>query len=60
VKHELIQYLSMGGYGKYIWTCYGVAAAVLVFNIIHPLRKKRFLLRNLRDKLIRQESMDDT
>jgi len=24
--------LAMGGYGAYVWTCYGLAAAVLVIN----------------------------
>jgi heme exporter protein CcmD len=24
--------LAMGGYGAYVWTCYGLAAAVLLIN----------------------------
>ena len=28
---NLTTFLSMGGYGTYIWTCYGLTAVVLVF-----------------------------
>ena len=24
--------LSMGGYGAYVWTCFGLAAVVLIIN----------------------------
>ena len=24
--------LAMGGYGAYVWTCFGLAAAVLIIN----------------------------
>ena len=24
--------LAMGGYGAYVWTCYGLAAVVLIIN----------------------------
>lgn len=30
----LAQWLSMGGYAPYIWTAYGLAALVLVLNLL--------------------------
>jgi heme exporter protein D len=28
---NLTDFLAMGGYGAYIWSCYGLTAAVLIF-----------------------------
>ncbi len=41
--------IAMDGHGPYVWTCYGVAVLILVFNIVSPLRsKKQFLQAQLR------------
>gem|GEM_PF-848291 len=37
---SLEQFFAMGGYAFYVWTAYAVAFAVLVFNLILPLRRK--------------------
>ena len=29
------EFLSMGGYGAYVWTSYGIAAVVLIENLPH-------------------------
>jgi heme exporter protein CcmD len=29
---KLMESLAMGGYGAYVWTCFGLAAAVLIIN----------------------------
>ena len=31
-------FLHMGGYAAYVWTCFGLAAAVLAWNVISALR----------------------
>jgi heme exporter protein D len=28
---NLTEFFAMGGYGAYIWSCYGLTAAVLIF-----------------------------
>jgi heme exporter protein D len=38
------EFLNMGGYAFYVWTSYGIAAVVLVLNILIPLRQHRRLL----------------
>jgi heme exporter protein D len=35
------EFLAMGGYGGYVWTSYGLAAVVLVWNIRSALNAHR-------------------
>jgi heme exporter protein CcmD len=37
----LSEFLSMSGYGAYVWSCYGLALAVLVFNVWSARRELR-------------------
>ncbi len=36
---NLEQFFSMGGYAFYVWTAYGVAAAVLLLNLFLTYRR---------------------
>jgi len=38
-------FLAMGGHGPYVWSCYGLTLAVLLFNGLAPGRRKRRFLR---------------
>ena len=49
------EFITMGGYGLYVWSAYGFAAAVLVINVIVPLRRRTAVVRLLR-QLTRAES----
>lgn len=42
------EFFAMGGYGIYVWGSYGMAALVLVLNIILPLRSRRDVARQVR------------
>lgn len=42
------EFFTMGGYGVYVWGSYGIAALVLVLNIILPLRARRAVTRQVR------------
>ncbi len=42
------EFVTMGGYGLYVWSSYGFAAAVLVINVIVPLRRRMTVVRVLR------------
>ena len=44
---SLEEFFAMGGYAFYVWTAYGVALAVLVFNLILPLRRKAEVLKSI-------------
>ncbi|GAB3683934.1 heme exporter protein CcmD [Salinisphaera aquimarina] len=48
------QFWAMGGYAPFVWSSYGIAAVVLLGNIITPLIAHRVLLRR-----IRNEEFDD-
>jgi heme exporter protein D len=35
---NLTEFLAMGGYGAYVWTCFGLVVAVLIWNIVAARR----------------------
>lgn len=41
------EFLHMGGYAFFVWTAYGIAAVVLVFNFVRPMICERQLRRRL-------------
>lgn len=45
--------LYMGGYAAYVWSAYGLAAAVLIGMIAHSLLWHRRLLKDLRRRSAR-------
>ena len=40
----LNEFFNMGGYAFYVWTSYGIALAVLLINVILPLRQRKKLM----------------
>jgi heme exporter protein D len=49
------EFVAMGGYGLYVWSAYGFAAAILLINVIVPLRRRTTVVRWLR-QLTRAET----
>ena len=43
------RFFEMGGYGFYVWASYVAAAAVLVLNVLIPLRRNRTVRRALQE-----------
>jgi heme exporter protein D len=43
------EFFAMGGYAGFIWGAYGFAAVVLLANIYAAARRKKSVLRMLRD-----------
>lgn len=41
------EFWNMGGYGAYVWSSYGLALAVLLFNAIEPYRRQRRVERRI-------------
>jgi heme exporter protein CcmD len=35
---SLHDFIAMGGYGAYIWSCYGLTLAIVVWNIVSARR----------------------
>lgn len=49
-------FLSMSGYGAYVWSCYGLALVVLLFNVWSARRQLRSQIVHARRRLqIQQE-----
>jgi len=45
---SLDEFISMGGYGFYVWTSYGLTFCVLLANIIIPIaQRKQFFAKAL-------------
>jgi heme exporter protein D len=44
---NLENFLYMGGYAFYVWTSYGLTAAVLLFQLIAPIVQRKQMLRQL-------------
>ncbi|MDE2024362.1 MAG: heme exporter protein CcmD [Gammaproteobacteria bacterium] len=42
------EFLTMGGYGAYVWPSYALVLVVMVINAILPGRRQRALLKQLR------------
>ncbi len=50
----LTEFLHMGGYAFYVWTSYGLAAVVLIANLLVPLLNARRQRRDLTGTLRRE------
>ncbi|MFB3045150.1 MAG: heme exporter protein CcmD [Proteobacteria bacterium] len=48
------EFISMGGYGVYVWSAYGFTIIVLVINVIIPMRRRSVVLRALRQFIVTQ------
>lgn len=49
------EFFFMGGYGLYVWTSYGLMAALLIYNLLAPLQRKRAVMRRLKSRLERED-----
>jgi len=41
------EFFHMGGYGAYVWSSYGITAAVLLANIVLPYLRLRSIRREI-------------
>lgn len=47
----------MGGYALYVWVSYGVAAVILIANIVLPKYQHKMMLKTLTKKMQRAEQL---
>lgn len=50
------EFFHMGGYAFFVWTSYGLAAAILIANIIIPMQRKKEIMNHLKRRLRREQS----
>ena len=48
--NDLHEFLTMGGYGAYVWPAYAIAAVVVLLNVLAPGRRLKRLLQDIRRK----------
>lgn len=51
----MTEFLHMGGYAFFVWTSYGLAAIILIANIILPMQRKKEIFNNLKRRLRREQ-----
>lgn len=49
-------FFRMGGYAGYVWPAYAVFFVVLIADSLAPRLRRRRILRELRDRLARQDA----
>ncbi|HEB58542.1 MAG TPA: heme exporter protein CcmD [Gammaproteobacteria bacterium] len=50
----LSEFLNMGGYAAYVWPVYGVAAVILIANLVTPWREEKQIIRDLKRRQRRE------
>jgi len=45
------EFFAMGGYGLYVWGSYGMAALVLVFNVLAARRREKSVRRSWKKQM---------
>jgi heme exporter protein D len=56
----MAEFLSMGGYGAYVWAAYAIFAVVLLIDALAPLWQRRVTLRDIAARLRRETARDGT
>ena len=51
---QVTEFLYMGGYAFYVWTSFILSLVVMVAHLIQPWRREKGILRELRNRQIRE------
>ena len=54
----MAEFLSMGGYGGYVWSSYAVFFIVLAIDALAPRLQRQRVLTELRGRLKRRQARD--
>lgn len=55
--HSMSEFWAMGGHGFYVWLAYGATAIILIYNLIQPIRKRKTILKELSQKMKREDNL---
>lgn len=56
--HSFSAFIDMGGHGQYVWSAYGVALVIIVFNFVRPMMLKKRNLARLRRQVATEEARE--
>jgi len=48
---SLAEFLTMGGYGAYVWSAYGICAAILIGNLWQARHQARLTVHRIKRRL---------
>lgn len=51
---SLTEFLRMGGYGGYVWSAYGIATVVLIWQLVAPIAHRRRILKEIKRRKRRE------
>ncbi len=49
-------FFAMGGYAFYVWGAYGFATVVVIWNVVSAIRKRRTVLKMLREFALAEQA----
>ncbi|HMM68653.1 MAG TPA: heme exporter protein CcmD [Dokdonella sp.] len=55
----MTDFLSMGGYGAYVWSSYAIFVIALLFDFIAPRLRSRRVIAEIRGRLKRQQKRQE-
>ena len=53
-------FFAMGGYADYVWGAYGFATLVLFWNVVSAVRKRKAVLKMLRELALADQAPKET
>jgi heme exporter protein D len=56
---SLQDFIQMSGHGPFVWSCYGITFAVLIYLVLSPLSRRRRFIRQQRHWLHKVEQKGD-
>ncbi len=57
---DLNSFMIMGGHGLYVWSAYGCALLILVYNLISPIIARKRILFRIKQQIRVQQGRERT
>ncbi len=53
-------FIAMGGHGLYVWLAYSIALAVIAFNVLSPMLRKKQFVAEYQRRLKREQRLGES
>ena len=58
--HSFSAFIDMGGHGQFVWSAYGIALVIIVFNFVRPVMLKKRNLARIRQQIASEEAQGES
>lgn len=58
--HSFSAFIAMGGHGQFVWSAYGIALVIIVFNYVRPIMLKKRNLAQIRKQVASEEAQGES